>query len=103
MLQQIAASYTIAAQTARIEQFKSELLKLERSPNDHRELVDYHDESSLLHMNHIDVVKAGRWQSELSATEVRVIEDFVNHWCDRSQYETSLFLRKSEAQISGVK
>jgi hypothetical protein len=54
-------------------------------------------------MNHIDVVKAGRWQSELSATEVRVIEDFVNHWCDRSQYETSLFLRKSEAQISGVK
>lgn len=101
--QKIAANYTIAAQTARIEQFKSELLKLERSPNDHRELVDYHDEASLLHLNHIDAVKAGRWQSDLSAPEARAIAAFVSDWCDRNQYETSLFLHESEAQMSGVK
>ncbi len=42
-----------------------------------RSIVDYHDEESLLHMNHIGSAKVGRWQEDLSREEVAMIENKV--------------------------
>lgn len=90
--QEIANNYSIAAQKERIDSFKEKLFTLQRSPNDHRELIDYHDETSLLHMNHIDAVKTGRWRDDLSNHEVRTIETEVKQWCKETGYEPSIFL-----------
>lgn len=50
---QISANdYTIEIQQERIKTFREELLQLQRNPNDHREIVDYHAEGSLLHRSH---------------------------------------------------
>lgn len=59
-----------------------------------RSIVDYHDEESLLHMNHIDSAKVGRWQSDLSEKEVAMIENQVKDWCEKNEYEPTLFLHK---------
>lgn len=88
----IAENYAIAAQKKRMESFKAKLLTLARSPNDHRELVDYHDETNLLHMNHIDAVKTGRWKDDLNVHEVALIENRVNTWCKANHYEPTIFL-----------
>lgn len=89
---EIAEHYEIAAQKKRIESFKTKLLTLERSPNDHRELVDYHDENNLLHINHIDAVKTGRWKDDLNIHEVAAIENHVHQWCKENHYEPEMFL-----------
>ncbi len=57
-------------QQERVKQFRDKLLQMERNLGDHREIVDYHDEDSLLHMNYIDTVKSGRWREDLSVEEV---------------------------------
>lgn len=90
----MAQSYTLEAQQERIESFRKKLEKMSRHPNDHREIVDYHDENSLLHMNHIDAVKAGRWKDDLSVQEAEQIEKQVEVWCQDNEYEPALFLRE---------
>jgi hypothetical protein len=89
---QIAASYSLEAQKARIAAFKQNLLQMRRDPNDHRELEDYHDENSLLHMNHINAVKTGRWQDDLTPEAATLIEAKVVDWCKEHGYEPDLFL-----------
>lgn len=94
--QEIATAYDISQQKQRIAQFKQKLLQTTLNPNDHREMVDYHDEETLLHINHIDSAKAGRWQDDLSASEVALIEHKVDDWCEANGYEPSTFLRSIE-------
>jgi hypothetical protein len=91
--QEIAATHDISPQKKRIEQFKQKLLQSTLNPNDHREIVDYHDEATLLHINHIDSAKAGRWQDDLSAQEAATIAQKVHEWCSANGYEPSTFLR----------
>lgn len=93
--QTIANDYQIEMQQERIKKFREELLQMQRNPNDHREIVDYHDEDTLLHMNHIDSAKVGRWQEELSVKEVVLIENKVKDWCRENKYESSTFLRQT--------
>lgn len=88
----IASNYSIESQQERISQFRQQLLATERNPNDHRDLVDYHDESSLLHMNHIDSGQAGRWHHDLSKSEVELIVDRVKKWCVENDYSPTEFL-----------
>jgi hypothetical protein len=90
--QQIAADYSLENQQERINKFKEELLKTPRTPNNCREIVDDRDENSLLHMNHIDSAKVGRWQEDLSAKEVALIENKVRQWCKENEYESTTFL-----------
>lgn len=92
--QRIAADYSLENQQERINKFKQELLQKLRNWNDHREIVDYHDEKSLLHMNHIDSAKVGRWQEDLSVKEVALIENKVTQWCKENEYEPATFLRQ---------
>lgn len=92
--QQIAADYSLENQQNRIKKFREELLQTPRNCNDHREIVDYYDENSLLHINHIDSAKVGRWQEDLSAKEVSLIENKVNQWCKRNEYKPATFLRQ---------
>ncbi|WNZ23791.1 sulfotransferase [Leptolyngbya sp. NK1-12] len=89
---EIADHYTIELQQERIGSFKQKLLQLQRSPDDHRDIVDYHDESTLLHMNHIDAVKAGRWKQDLYPREVAQIEQTVNAWCRQHDIDAAIFL-----------
>lgn len=91
--EQIASDYSIEHQQKRIHQFKQTLLKTERNPDDHREIVDYHDENSLLHVNHIHSAKTGRWQAELTDTEAATIVNYVKDWCALNQYPAAYFLR----------
>jgi hypothetical protein len=88
----IARSYTIEVQQERISAFKQKLLQLQRSPTDHREIFDYHDNNTLLHMNHIDSIKTGRWKDDLSSNEVEQIERTVKDWCARYGDDPSVFL-----------
>jgi hypothetical protein len=93
--QEIADLYDISLQKQRMEQFKQKLLQTTLDPDNHREIIDYHDEETLLHINHIDSAKAGRWQDDLSIAEVATIEQKVNDWCQANGYEPSTFLRES--------
>lgn len=61
--------------------------------NKEREIVDYYDQESLLHINHIDSGKVGRWKEELSIKEVALIDDKVITWCRLNECDTSRFLR----------
>lgn len=88
----IAKNYTIEAQQERISDFKQKLLQLERNPNDHREIFDYHDDNTLLHMNHIDSVRVGRWKDDLSDYEVEQIEQTVKDWCEKHGNDPTIFL-----------
>ncbi|MFM7427766.1 MAG: sulfotransferase domain-containing protein [Elainella sp.] len=90
--QAIAADYGLEFQQQRIQSFRSQLLQAPLDPDDHREIVDYHDEETLLHMNHIDSAKSGRWQTELSEAEVCLIEQTVQDWCTRNALSPMLFL-----------
>lgn len=76
----IAAHHTLDAQRQRITQFRQQLLQTPLNPNDHREIVDYHDEATLLHMNHIDSAKVDRWKEDLTAEQVDRIELRVRDW-----------------------
>ncbi|MBD2091547.1 sulfotransferase domain-containing protein [Microcoleus sp. FACHB-1515] len=76
----IAAAHSIAAQKERITQFRQQLLQTPLNPSDHREIVDYHDEATLLHMNHIDSAKIDRWKDDLTAEQVDRIEAKVREW-----------------------
>ncbi|MBD3883246.1 sulfotransferase domain-containing protein [Phormidium tenue FACHB-886] len=89
----VAADYSLQSQQRRIEKFKQQLLQRERDPNDHRELVDYHDEENLLHLNHIASGKTERWKEYLSAQEVELIEQRVKTWCAENDFSPALFLR----------
>lgn len=89
---QIAADYAPNQQRARIEQFRQRLLLTPRDPNDHRELVDYHDETNLLHMNHIHSGENGRWREALSMAQVAAIESQVMDWCTQHQWDAAVFL-----------
>ncbi|WP_199336936.1 sulfotransferase domain-containing protein [Oscillatoria sp. FACHB-1407] len=89
----IANNYSLDVQQARIEQFKEKLLQTPLNPDDHRQMVDYHDEKTLLHMNHIDSAKVGRWRNDLTDLEIAHIEEKVREWCDRFGYTPSTFLR----------
>ncbi|MBD1909214.1 MULTISPECIES: sulfotransferase domain-containing protein [unclassified Leptolyngbya] len=98
--QQIADDYSLESQQQRIECFRKQLLQTPLNPNDHREIVDYHDEETLLHMNHIDSAKRGRWREDLLPEEVALIEEKVIEWCNQHSYNPSLFLQKSNALLS---
>lgn len=92
MAQAIAAEYSPDIQRERVQRFREILLQMSRQPSDHREIVDYHDEETLLHMNHLDSAKVGRWVDDLSATEVQLIETKVEAWCSKAGYSPSIFL-----------
>lgn len=100
--EQIASDYSIEHQQKRIQQFKQQLLQSERNPHDHREIVDYHDEESLLHLNHIHSAKNGRWQNDLSPLEAERIVHYVQDWCSQNQYSASCFLRDEKENSSAV-
>lgn len=91
--QKIASDYTTATQQKRIASFKEALLQM---PMIHekkdRKIVDYHDEESLLHINHIDSGKVGRWSGDLSVNQVEQIDNKVLSWCRKNQYSPSTFL-----------
>ena len=91
--QAIANDYSLESQHQRIQHFRKQLLQTPLNPNDHREIVDYHDEKTLLHINHIDSAKCGRWQGDLSPVEVDVIEQKVTDWCTQNGYSPRLFLK----------
>ncbi|MDX2215822.1 MAG: hypothetical protein SFY66_21340 [Oculatellaceae cyanobacterium bins.114] len=77
----------------RVNPFRERLLQMLLSPNDHRQIVDYHDEATLLHMNHIDSAKVGRWRNDLTELEIRSIETTVQNWCVQHGYAPCTFLR----------
>ncbi|MBF2048323.1 MAG: sulfotransferase domain-containing protein [Elainella sp. C42_A2020_010] len=89
---EIANNYTLEVQQERINRFKQKVLQLQPSPDNHRDIVDYHDESTLLHMNHIDAVKAGRWKDDLYPQEVAQIEQTVDVWCRQHDIDAAIFL-----------
>lgn len=89
----IAADYSVEIQQQRISQFRHRLLQMQLASNDHREIVDYHDEESLLHMNHIHSGKNGSWIENLSVEEADLISDRVKNWCAETNYSPSTFLR----------
>ncbi|NEQ23801.1 MAG: sulfotransferase [Microcoleus sp. SIO2G3] len=60
----IAAAHDLNANQQRIAQFRQQLLTTPLDPSDHREIVDYHEEATLLHMNHIDPAKVDRWKED---------------------------------------
>lgn len=95
----IAADYSLPSQQRRIEKFKQQLLQIELDPNDHRELVDYHDEENLLHLNHIASGKTERWKEHLSTQEVELVEQRVETWCAENGFSPALFLRHDALQI----
>lgn len=78
--QTIAANYNLDKQRTRIARFRAELLQTPLNPEDHRTIFDYHDEKTLLHLNHIHTVKAGRWQDELSDQQADLIAERVRNW-----------------------
>lgn len=88
----IAADYQLELQQKRIQKFREELLSNPLNPNDHRDLVDYHDEKSLLHINHIDSAKVDRWRDDLSESEATLIEQKVQEWCEQSSVPRHTFL-----------
>lgn len=91
--QAIANDYTFTNQQVRVQKFREQLLQQALDSNDHRDIVDYHDEESLLHMNHLDSGQVGRWQTELSSQQVDRIEASVKQWCEANGYSVKLFLR----------
>lgn len=91
--QSIASLFTIEQQD-RIKTFRDKLMRTTLDPDDHREIVDYHDEDSLLHINHIASAKTGIWQETLSTIEVSKIENKVKDWCRENKYEHMTFLRQ---------
>jgi hypothetical protein len=93
--QAIAADYSIEIQQGRIQQFTNTLLQTPLAPNDHREIVDYHDEETLLHMNHINSAQVGRWRHDLSSQEAILIGDRVKDWCAHNTYPASEFLHST--------
>jgi hypothetical protein len=97
----IAADYSIEMQQERVQKFTNSLLQMTLAPNDHREIVDYHDEETLLHMNHINSGQAGQWKEDLSAQEAALICDRVKRWCAENACPASAFLRYAaqEAQV----
>jgi hypothetical protein len=97
--QSIAADYSIEIQQARIQQFTHSLLQKTLAPNDHREIVDYHDEETLLHMNHINSAQVGHWRNDLSMQEAAQICDRVEQWCAENAYSASEFLRDVPLQL----
>lgn len=97
--QEIASGFTIQHQQERIGQFRDRLLQIALDPADHREIVDYHDEASLLHMNHINSAKTGRWKDDLSMSEVVSIETRVEDWCSAHHYHPSLFLQDVHSRV----
>lgn len=92
--QKIANDYSLETQQKRVKTFRKQLLKTPLDPQDHREIVDYHDEETLLHMNHIDSAKNGRWREDLAPQEAALIEQKVEDWCAQNGYSPTLFLRQ---------
>jgi hypothetical protein len=91
--EKIAADYEMSEQQKRIEEFKLQLLQNPSiQANKDRDIVDYHDEENLLHMNHISSGKIGQWQSELTAEQVDLIEEKVKDWCNDNQVDATIFL-----------
>lgn len=92
--QRIADGYTVEIQQKRIGNFKDKLLRMpETHENKDREIVDYYDEESLLHINHIDSGKVGRWKEELSIKEVALIDNKVINWRRLNECDPSRFIR----------
>ena len=89
----IAAAHTLDAQQQRIQAFRQQLLQQQLDPNDHREIVDYHDEATLLHMNHIDSAKIDRWKDDLTLEQIDRIEAKARSW--------GLDLRRREVEHQG--
>lgn len=98
----IADEYSLESQQQRIKRFRNQLLQTPLNPNDHREIVDYHDEETLLHMNHIDSAKHGRWREDLSPEEVTLIEEKVMEWCNQNSYNPSIFLQQTNTLLSNA-
>lgn len=92
--QKIAADYTLELQQERVKRFRDKILKMAGNSNDNIEIFkDEHDESNLLHINHIDSAKVSRWKEDLSEKEVSLIENKVKNWCMKNKYEPSIFLQ----------
>lgn len=97
---QIAADYDLDEQQKRIEKFKQQLMQDPvAQQNQDREIVDYHDEETLLHLNHMSSGKMGQWRRELSSNQVERIEAKVKDWCSEHQYDEAIFLHSVSAAI----
>lgn len=94
--QAIAADYSLESQQQRVQRFRKQLTQTKLNPDDHRELVDYHDDQTLLHINHIDSAKRDRWRSDLTPEAAAAIEQGVADWCDRHGYSPSLFIHQPQ-------
>ncbi|OKH20867.1 hypothetical protein [Chroogloeocystis siderophila] len=92
--QDIASLFTLEQQKERIQKFTTQLMQTSLNLHNHREIVDYHDEDSLLHINHINAAKTGVWQEYLSTEEVTKIENKVKSWCNNNKHEYLIFLRQ---------
>ncbi|WP_210404414.1 sulfotransferase domain-containing protein [Chroococcidiopsis sp. TS-821] len=91
--QNIASLFTLEKQQNRIKKFREQLMQTPLNPDDHRALVDYHDEGSLLHINHITSAKTGIWQKHLAPNEIAKIETKVKDWCRNNMYDYIMFLQ----------
>ncbi|MEG4577156.1 sulfotransferase domain-containing protein [Microcoleus sp. N3A4] len=78
---EIAFEYTIEKQLKRIEEFKKCFCNQVPYIEEGKSIVNYHDSRSLLHINHIDSGKIGRWKEDLSQNQVARIENQVKTWC----------------------
>jgi Sulfotransferase domain len=92
LCQQIAADYRLDRQQKRIEKFRNQLLQTAVSQDQDRQIVDYYDEDSLLHINHINSGKVGKWKEELTPEEADRIENRVKEWCQETRFDPSIFL-----------
>lgn len=93
----IAQDYNLEQQKRRIQQFRDQLLQHSHHPNNDRALEDAHDEHSLLHINHLDSGKIGRWKDDLTEEQVSRIETSVAQWCAHHPYPPTLFLANEAA------
>ena len=88
----IAADYDLDAQQQRIAQFRRQLLQTPVNPDNHCEMVDYHDEESLLHMNHIDSAQIDRWKQDLTPEQVDRLTTRVQEWCGERNCDPTAIL-----------
>jgi hypothetical protein len=90
----MASEYSVEMQKSRTQQFKDQLVKQTIAPNDHRSIFDFHDEKSLLHINHLDSGKIFRWKEDLTLAESALIQQKVEQWCEANHCNSDSFLNK---------
>jgi hypothetical protein len=88
-VQEIAADFTLERQRQRIAEFRRGLNR----PVDAAEIVFHPIEQ--LHHNHIDDGAVGKWQDQLSATEIFYLDSKFGDWLLETGYHTPASLQAS--------